>query len=162
MCCVLFAAAEWKSPTAGLKPGPPQNLVPCHLAFNAAFIFTGVRMSIISHLLVCEGIFMSLYSFGGLLEDFGIPRLRIRAQWAGLWGVVEKVVQQWWVVVRHVFSVTETDLSLVASTGSRGRKVGSEKVHLEDGVTWMETHKETMWSCTLRDRLMFFFYRFYF
>lgn len=139
-CCVLFAAAEWKGPTAGLKPGSPQNLVPCHLALNSVYICARVWMSIIRCLLVCEGFSMSLHSFGGLLKDFSVLWLSIRGQWVGLWGIVEKVIQQWWVVVRHVFSKTHADHSVIASTGPRGGKVWSEKMHLEDRVTWMETH----------------------
>lgn len=138
--CVFFAAAEWKSATAGLKPGSPQNLLPCHLALNIACNCVVVWMSTIRRLPVCEGISVSLHSFGSLLKDFSILWLSIWGQWAGLWGIGEKVIQQRWVVVRHMFSMAQTDLSVIASAGSRGRKVGSEKVHFEDGVTWMETH----------------------
>lgn len=139
-CCVLFAAAEWKSPAAWLKPGFPQNLVPRHLALNAVCVSVGVWMSVIRRLHLREGASMSLRSFGSLLQDFSVSRLGIRGQRAGLGGVAEEVVQQRRVVVRHVLSMTQTDLGVIAPASSRGRKVGSEKVHLEDRVTWMETH----------------------
>lgn len=48
---------------------------------------------------------------------------------------MEKVIQQRWVVVRDTFSVAHADLGVIASYGSRGRKVGSEKVCLVDRVT---------------------------
>lgn len=82
---------------------------------------------------------MSLHSPGGLLEDFGISRLSVRGQRAGLGGVAEKVVQQRRVVVGHVLPVTQTDLGVVAAAGSRGREVRGEKMRLEDRVSWMET-----------------------
>lgn len=129
MCWVFFAATEWKGPTAGLKPGSPQNLLPSQLAWSAMCRCVGVRIRI------CEGTLMPLHSFGGLLKDFGKSWLSIRGQWAWLWGVVEQVIKQRWVVVRHMLSMTLADLGVIASAGSRGRKVGGEKVYLEDRVT---------------------------
>ena len=96
-------------------------------------------MSLI-YLLAYEGTVLPFHSSGSLLEDLCVSRLSIRGQWAGLWGVVEDVVHQRWIVVRNVVPVTHTDLSSIAPAGSRGRKVGGEKVHLVDRVTWnMET-----------------------
>lgn len=135
MCCVLFAPTERKSPTAGLQPGSPQNLSPSHLVLSSV----SIRASLL-RLFLFERVFMSLHSFGGPLEDFCIPRLRLRSQSAGLWGVRVKVKQQRRVVVRHMFSMTQTHHGVVASTSSRGREIGSEKVHLKDGVTWKEIH----------------------
>lgn len=35
---LFLAAAERKGPAAGLEPGPPQDLVPGHLAGGALFV----------------------------------------------------------------------------------------------------------------------------
>lgn len=39
-----------------------------------------------------------------------------------------------------MLSMTKANLCVIAATGARGEKVGSEEVHLEDRVTCMETH----------------------
>lgn len=130
---VLFAATEWKGPTAGLKPGSPQNLIPSHLALNAGCI------RIIRHLFVCQRNLMQLHGFGSLLKNLSKSWLSIWCERMQLRGVVENVVYQRWIVMCHVCSVTETDHSVIATTGSGGRKVWSEKLHLEDRVTWKKT-----------------------
>lgn len=78
---------------------------------------------------------MPLHGFGSLLKDFSISWLSIRGQGARLCGIMEEVIQQRWVMVGHILSVTQANLYVIAATGSRREKVGSEKVHLEDRVT---------------------------
>lgn len=98
-----------------------------------------MRLGVIGYLLVLEGVLMSLHSFGSLRKDFSVSWLRTRGERAGLGWIVEKVIHKWRVVTRHMFSETHADLGVIAPTGPQGEKVRSEKVHLEDGVTWKET-----------------------
>lgn len=56
-----------------------------------------------------------------------------------------QVIQQRRVVVRHIVSVTEAYLVFIATASSRRREVGSEIVHLEDGVTWMQMNTHHEW-----------------
>lgn len=146
MWCVLFTAAEWKGPTAGLKPRFPQNLFPCQLVRNAVYICSGMWLGVIGCLLGLEGLLMSLHSFGSLREDFSVSRLGTRGQRAGLRWIVEEVIHKRRVVVRHMFSETHADLGVIAPTGPQGGKVWSEKVHLEDGFTWKETQYSFIYS----------------
>lgn len=134
---VFFAVAEGKGPTAGLKPGSPQNLLPRHLTLDAVCICASVW---IGCLFVRECTLMLLYCFGSLLKDFSVSWLSVRVQRAGLWGVMKNVVQKWGIVICNMFSVTQTHLSVITSTSPRGREVRREKVHLEDGVTWTQRH----------------------
>lgn len=136
MCGILFAATKRKSPTARLKPGSPQNLFPCQLAWNTI----SVRLSIIPPLLICERVLMSLHSFGGLLKDLMVSWLILRGQRVGFCGIAEQVKDKRWAVVCHVFSRTLADTCIVASPSPRGEKVGGEKVHLEYRVTWKRKH----------------------
>lgn len=136
MCGILFAATKRKGPTARLKPGSPQNLFPCQLVWNTIY----VQLSIIPLLLICEGVLMSLHSFGSLLKDLMVSWLILRGQWTGFCGITEQVKDKRWAVVCHMFSRTSADTCIVASASPQGEKVRGEKVRLEYRVTWKKTH----------------------
>lgn len=89
---------------------------------------------------------MAFHRFGGLCEDLRVSRLGLGGQRLGLRGIPEEVKNQRRVVVAHVLSKALADTGVVASTSTRWGKVGSEKVHLKDRVTWTET---TVWNQNL-------------
>lgn len=67
-CAVFFlAATEWKRPAAGLQPRLPQDLLPRQLVLRGY-----------------QFLLVFLRSFGGPLQDLGVPRLSVGAQRAGL------------------------------------------------------------------------------
>lgn len=94
----LLAAAERESPAAGLQPRLPQNLLPRQLVFRT------YRLPLVS-----------LRSAGAPLQDLGVVRLSVGTQRAGLRGVVQKVVDQRRLVLRHVSPGAHADPGVVAS-----------------------------------------------
>lgn len=155
-CLVLFAPAEWKRPTAGLEPRPPQNLVPTHLDFDPVFRCARARTSVVRCLSAREGALVSSRRFSGLFENFRVPRLGLWAQRSGLRGVAEQVKDQRRVVVRHMLSVTHADVCVVTSNSPRGWEVGSEKVYLKYGVTstWMPTYGVQVDAAVVKHKLV--------
>lgn len=139
--CILFAPTEWKSPTAGLQPGSPENLFPSHLVLNVVHICAGLWSIVGGCHFLWKSAPMSHYGFGSPLKDFSITRFSIWSQGAGLRGVMEKIKQERRVVVRHVLTMAKANLCVIASTSSRWREVWGEEVHFEDWIPWIKhTH----------------------
>lgn len=134
-CAVgLRARAKGEGATAGLEPGPPQDILPRKLV--------GHRLQ--SPLVLLHGV-------ADRLQHLSVARLGLGRERSALRRVRGQVEHQGWVVVGDKASVAHADPNLIATSSSRRGKVGSEKMHLEDGITCvnrqMKRINNIIWDC---------------
>lgn len=131
MPLLLLAAAEREDPAAGLKPRPPQQLVPRQLVFHLGF---GQG----------HGAPVSFHSLSALPQDLSVARLIVGAQRSSLRGVAKEIEEQRRVVLRDAFPRALAVHGVVASDGSRRVEVGGGIVHLVDRVAWLSEHTSVL------------------